>query len=252
MRFFTIEEFIKYPVVTMERRGREKAGSVDDILFDTEQWAVRYFIIDRGMFHSSVLITTPTVEQIDAKSKELVLKINKDSLKEAPEFDPKKPLSRQKEKEIYLYYTYVPYWGGTGYWWNTRSAGSLPVMTGRNETRDELRKTVEEGSSLVQSFTETEGFEVIAGDGAAGEIIDAVCEEDSWVIRYWVVSFEELGDKLISPDWFSEFHWGKGQAVLNLPLESVSKAPDYDPNLEIDRKYEEELYETYKQPKYWP
>jgi sporulation protein YlmC with PRC-barrel domain len=252
MRFFTIEELIKYPVVTMDRKGREKAGSVDDILFDTEKWAIRYFIVDRGLFHSSVLITTPTVDKIDAQENELVLKINKDSLKEAPEYDEKKPLSRQAEKEIYLYYTYVPYWGGTGYWWNTKSAGSLPVMTDRTETREELREDVEEGKSLIQSFTKTEGFGVLSGEEPVGEIVDAVCEEDSWVIRYWVVSFEEEGNKLISPGWFSEFRWKERQALLSLNIAEVAKAPDYDPHLEIDRQYEEKLYDTYKQPKYWP
>jgi hypothetical protein len=40
--------------------------------------------------------------------------------------------------------------------------------------------------------------------------------------------------------------------VLSLSLNDVASAPDYDPDLEIDRKYEEKLYDTYKQPKYWP
>ncbi len=252
MRFFTIKEFIKYPVVTLDRKGREKAGSVEDILFDTEQWVIRYFVINRGMLHHSVLITTPTVEEIDAEKHELVLRINKDSLKEAPEFDSNKPLSRQEEKEVYLYYTYVPYWGGTGYWWNTKSAGSLPIMTERSKTRDSLREDLEEGKSMIQSFRKNEGLKVISEENHVAEITDAVCEEESWVIRYWVVSFDGLGTKLISPDWFSEYRWKEGEAVLTLSLDDVASSPDYDPDLEIDRKYEEKLYDTYKQPKYWP
>ncbi|EQD45734.1 hypothetical protein B2A_09175, partial [mine drainage metagenome] len=101
-------------------------GKVKDFYFDDEAWAVRYLIVDTGSWLSSrkVLISPMSTGKLDPNGKVLPVSITKEQVKNSPNIDTDKPVSRQHELEYLGYYNYPIYWGGAGMW----GGGAYPGM----------------------------------------------------------------------------------------------------------------------------
>ena len=101
-------------------------GHVKDFYFDDEAWVIRYLIVDTGSWLSSrkVLISPIAIGQPDWTAKVLPVSITKEQVKNSPDIDTEKPVSRQHEMSYLGYYGYPYYWGGAGLW----GGGAYPAM----------------------------------------------------------------------------------------------------------------------------
>src|ERR1700728_813580 len=98
-------------------------GSVSDFLFDDETWLVRWLVVDTGNWLSGrkVLLPPSVLGHIDPKNHEFSVGLTMQQVKDAPDVDTERPVSRQMETNIYDYYGWNPYWstapymGGYGY-----------------------------------------------------------------------------------------------------------------------------------------
>ena len=108
-------------------------GHVKDFYFDDEAWVIRYFIVDTGTWLSSrkVLISPVAIGTPDWANKVLPVSITKEQVKNSPDIDTEKPVSRQHEMGYLSYYGYQDYWGGAGLW----GAVSIPSMMGLADSR---------------------------------------------------------------------------------------------------------------------
>ena len=111
-----------------------RIGTVSDFLFDDASWLVRWLVVDTGNWLSGrkVLLPPSALGQLDAKEHEFSVKLTKQQVKDSPEIDTDRPVSRQMETSVYDYYGWSPYWGtgfymgGYGYMPRRRDGVALP------------------------------------------------------------------------------------------------------------------------------
>ena len=105
-------------------------GHVKDLYFDDEAWVIRYLVVDTGPWLSSrkVLISPIAISSPNWTEEILPVSITKEQVKNSPDIDTDKPVSRQHENAYMGYYGYPYYWDGAGLWGGGAYPGML--MTG--------------------------------------------------------------------------------------------------------------------------
>ncbi|RSK28785.1 PRC-barrel domain containing protein [Bacillus sp. HMF5848] len=86
-------------------------GHVSDMIIDDETWEIRYIIVDTNNWlpGKKVLVATDWITDLNWPDKTVTVDIMKDSIKNAPEYDPTEPLSKQDEEKLYHYYNKAEY-----------------------------------------------------------------------------------------------------------------------------------------------
>jgi hypothetical protein len=89
-----------------------EVGHIDDFLVDDDSWAIRYLLADTSNFIGGkwVLISPQWARRVDWNGLTVNLDMNKDHVKNSPEYDPNRPLDRTYEKQLYDYYERPVYW----------------------------------------------------------------------------------------------------------------------------------------------
>jgi hypothetical protein len=244
-------------------------GHVKDFYFDDEAWVVRYLIVETGSWLSSrkVLISPIAIGQSNWADKVLSVSITKEKVKNSPDIDTDKPVSRQHEMQYLGYYDYPYYWGGAGFW----GAGVYPSMmlTGVGlagsgaehlaEQADQARVTREadqheNDDPHLRSGIEVMKYRIEASDGGIGHVQGLLLDEDTWAIRYLIVDTSNwwLGHQvLIAPQWIQNVSWSDRTVVVNLTRQAVKDAPPYDSAVTPNRDEEIGLHKHYERAGYW-
>jgi hypothetical protein len=99
-------------------------GHVKDYYFDDETWVIRYLIVETGVWPSSrkVLISPVAINRPDWSERIIPAAITQEQVRNSPDIDTAKPVSRQHETQYHEYYRYPQYWTGLGVW----GAGAYP------------------------------------------------------------------------------------------------------------------------------
>jgi uncharacterized protein YrrD len=82
-------------------------GHVDDFIVETENWKIRYLIIDTRNWlpgGKDILISPAWIEKIKWSSNLVFIDLKKKSLKESPPYDADKPLDDKFELKLFKYY----------------------------------------------------------------------------------------------------------------------------------------------------
>jgi len=223
-------------------------GHVSDFYFDDEAWVVRYLIVDTGEAprRRKVLISPISIQQPDWTERIFPVHLTCDQVKNSPDIDTDKPVSRQQEMGYLGYYGYGKYWGGGGLW----GAGLYPdiIQAGRQTTRDRGRS--ENGRQRLdnphlRSVNALLRYYVHAKDGDIGHVDGFLLEERTWAIRYLIVNTSNwwLGhDVLIAPEWIKEINWLDSTVSIHLSRLSIKTAPPYDSTTVLDREQETNLH----------
>lgn len=235
-------------------------GHVHDVLFDDRVWLVRYFAVDtrnwlpgRKVVVSPVAFGTP-----DWASQHMPVQLTRQQIKDSPELDAERPVSRQMEEQVAEYFAWPTYWanpGASGRAERGRPASptvaAQPTSTG---TATQARSTAQPGDPNLRSLQEVTGYHIHATDDEIGHVEDLIADDEDWVIRYLVVDTRNWlpGRKvLVSPDWIENVEWASSQVHVDLPRETIKGAPEFDPGAPINREYELRLYDYYGRPRYW-
>jgi len=241
-------------------------GHVTDFYFDDEAWVIRYLVVDTGAWLSSrkVLISPIAIGQPNWAEKLLPVAITKEQVKNSPEIDTEKPVSRQQELQNLEYYGYPYYWVGTGIW----GQGAYPSMMlpsfgsafqGRQmqeahiPTDAEPRRR-EAGDPHLRSCKEVMEYHIHATDGDIGHVQSMLVDEETWAIRYLIVDTSNwwLGHQvLIAPQWIQDVSWPDAKVAVDLTRQAVKNAPPYDPAARLERKQEAGIYKHYSRAGYW-
>ncbi|SFF43868.1 PRC-barrel domain-containing protein [Pedobacter antarcticus] len=226
-------------------------GKVEDFYFDDETWTIRYLVVKTGGWLSGrkVLISPSAVNQPDWENEIFPVNLTQEQIKNSPDIDTDKPVSRQQEIELYSHYAW-PYYGigGVGFY------GGMG-MTGMTETRTPLEESIaasnpdqQTGDPHLRSTSEVKGYQIHATDGEIGEVEDFVMDDNSWTLRFMVVDTGNWfpGKKvLISPRWLTDIQWSNSAVYLDLPVDAVKNSPEYDLFKPIPEVYETDLYTYY-------
>jgi len=98
------------------------------------------------------------------------------------------------------------------------------------------------------------GFAIRAADGELGTVEQFYFDDESWVIRYFVVDTGGwLGGRhvLISPVSVIMLDWGNRRLDVRLTKKQVENSPDIDTDQPISRQHEAEYLGYYGYPSYW-
>ncbi len=244
-------------------------GHVVDFYFDDHAWVIRYCVVDTGSWLASrkVLISPIAIGHPDWMDKILPVSITKAQVKNSPEIDTDKPVSRQHEMDYLGYYGYPYYWGGAGLW----GGGAYPSMlmtgySGLGATRPAVSPEVEEANARAEAARHQDddphlrsckvvmGYHIHATDGDIGHVQGLLVDEETWAIRYLIVDTSNwwLGHQvLLAPQWIAAVSWPEATVSVNLTRQAVKDAPPYDPAAQLDRKRESDIYKHYGRPGYW-
>lgn len=233
-------------------------GDVKDLYFDDETWAIRYLVVDAGSWLSSrkVLISPMAAGKPDWDAKRLPVSLTREQVKDSPDIDTDMPVTRQHESDYFDYYRYPYYWGGTGLW----GRSGYPTMRMPSDVGDAaahadnaVEKTHDQDPHL-RSCNAVAGYHIEASDGEIGHVQGLLVDEDTWAIRYLVVSTSNwwLGhDILVAPQWIERMSWTQRTVVVDLTRDALKKAPHYNAALPLTREMETAVYEHYGHTRYW-
>lgn len=224
-------------------------GKVHEFYFDDESWAIRYFVIDTGTWlrDRKVLISPVTIGKPDYQKKVFPVTISKEQMRNSPEADERKPVSRQHEMDLAAYYGWPMHWTYGGFY------NIAPPPPGY-ETERELKYEEEENDPHLRSTREVAGYHIQAADGEIGHVDDFIVDDGNWSIRYVVVDTRNWlpGRKvLLAPQWISEISWDERKVYTDLLMEEIKNSPEFDPSAPVSKEYEERLYDYYGRSKYW-
>jgi len=241
-------------------------GHVEDFYFDDGAWVIRYLVVDTGTWLSSrkVLISPIAIGHPDSAAKLLPVSITKEQVRNSPDVDTDKPVSRYHESQYLEYYGYPYYWVGTGIW----GQGAYPnmMLPGFATTVQAQRvrtEHVQDGAEVrrlhdsdphLRSCNAVTKYHIHATDGDIGHVAAMLLDEETWAIRYLIVDTSNwwLGHQvLIAPQWIQNVSWPDGKVSVGLTREAVKSAPSYEPADQLDREQEAGIYNYYRRTGYW-
>lgn len=244
-------------------------GHVKDFYFDDKAWVIRYLVVDAGTWLSSrkVLISPIAIGHPQWMEKILPVSITKEQVKNSPDIDTDKPVSRQHEIRYLGYYGYPYYWGGIGLWGGEAYPSMLMTgYSGFGAMPPPLRSEAEEASARAEaaqhqdddphlrSCKAVNGYHIQATDGDIGHVEGFLVDEETWALRYFIVNTSNwwLGHQLlIAPPWIEAVSWADATVSVNLTRQAVKDAPPYDSAAQLDREQEMGIYEHYGRRGYW-
>ena len=129
-------------------------GQVKDMYFDSHEWIVRYLVAHTGvwLFGKDVLISPNALGLISVANESIPVELTQEKIKNAPDIDTARPVSRQQEIAYYDYYGYAPYyWAGYTPWGIMPSPASMaspvsPAMHAAGDASARARRSEAEES----------------------------------------------------------------------------------------------------------
>jgi sporulation protein YlmC with PRC-barrel domain len=246
-------------------------GDVRDLYFDDEGWTIRYLVVEAGSWLSSrkVLISPIAANKPEWANKRLPVSLTREQVKNSPDIDTDMPVTRQHETDHLDHHSYPYYWGGAGLW----GSGGYPNMLmpgyagygSAAATRAELdgaqartdarqRQSRSESDPHLRSYREVVGYHIEALDGEIGQVQGLLVDEESWAIRYLVVSTSNwwLGhDVLVAPQWIQRLNWAKQTVAVDLTRDALKQAPTYDPASPLTPEMEIAVYKHHGRAAHW-
>lgn len=243
-------------------------GHVTNFYFDDEAWVIRYLVIDTGTWLAGrkVLISPIAIGRPNWTERILPVSITKEQVKQSPDIDTEKPVSRQHELGYLSYYGYQHYWGGQDLWGEVPYPSMMmPTHSGILSTPQALLDAQRASAQAEKARHQDEdphlhsckaviGYHIQATDGEIGHVQGLLVQDETWAIRYIVVDTSNwwLGHRvLIAPQWIQKVSWSNTTVSVNLSRQAVKGAPPYDSAAQFDREQEAGIYNHYGRPGYW-
>lgn len=242
-------------------------GTVKDFYFDDDRWVVRYLVVETGTWLNSrqVLISPVSLGVPDHDERVVPVSITREQVKNSPDIDTDKPVSRQHEADYLGYYGYPVYWDSIGIW----GAGGVPgmmlpeaglspsgvgVLEADRAIAADAAAQHRNDDPHLRACESTTGYHIKAQDGEIGHVQGFIVDEQSWQIRYLVVDTSNwwMGHQvLVAPQWIQEVSWADKVVAVNMTRNAIRNAPEWDASLPPDRDQEVEIYKHYDRTGYW-
>jgi hypothetical protein len=224
-------------------------GQVKDLYFDDEEWTIRYLVAGTGFWLSRqhVLISPESLKQPDWENHIFPVGLSQAEVKQSPDVDTTKPISRQQESDVLSYYHWPIYWTSGGLLM-ARDAHRIATLKENKESQPDA----DDVDSHLHSINEVIGYHIRARDGEVGHVEDFIIDDQRWEINYLVVDTRDWlpGRKvLVSPSWIAEVSWPGRQVHVDLTRETIKNSPEYDPSTPINEGYAEQLHSFYSRSK---
>lgn len=237
-------------------------GEIRDCYFDDQAWTIRFFVVETGsqLGGRKVLISPLGIHGLDRKAKSLSASMTQEQVRNSPDVDTRKPVSRQHEVEQFGYYGYPFYWGEENLWgggarpgMSLAGYGSVALPTEPLTTTEfvdaQVRLHRDRGDDPhLRSCRAIERYHIHATDGDIGHVESLLVDDEAWAIRYLVVNTSDwwLGHQmLVAPPWITDISWLDATVSVDLTRQAVKDAPTYDANAPPTDEQERRLFDHY-------
>jgi hypothetical protein len=236
-------------------------GLTKDFYFDDKQWAIRYLVVETGswLFSKRILLSPISIKELNQENKTLTVSISRSQVKNSPDIDSEKPVSRQYEVDYMGYYGYPHYWGNTGLWGSYPSpymmAPGYYSVAPQPDDFDAPDMFADVNAALsrdkdhhLRSSDAVTGYHLDAIDGELGHLQGMLIDIDTWAIRYLIINTSNwwLGHLvLIAPKWIKEVSWPTSKIYVDMTQQQVKDAPTFDPSVPFSLEHEQSLQTHY-------
>lgn len=229
-------------------------GKVKEFYFDDKTWTIRYLVVETGSWFSgkSILLAPESLLKPDWDNQVFPTNLTMQQVKNSPEIDTDKPVSRQQEVELYGYYPWHNYWDG-GLWaggMGTSGMALQPTLPLNQEVHNDANadgKTNEIDLHL-RSTDAIIGYHIKAKDGEIGELEDFLFNDQTWRVTFMEVDTGDWfpGKKvLLATKWINTIDWESSLVIVNVSKEQVENSPEYIPSQVLSDSYEANLLVYY-------
>ncbi len=107
---------------------------------------------------------------------------------------------------------------------------------------------------MLRNLKDLVNYKIGATDGEIGHVKDFYFDDDSWVVRYFVVdagTWLSSRKVLISPISVRQPDWLDRTLPVSITQQQVKASPDIDTDQPVSRQNEEQLLGFYGYPSYW-
>lgn len=230
----SLKELLKFKVHAED----DLFGEISDFYFDDHDWNIRYFVVDTGGWLSGrkVLISPSAAGVPDWLEESIPISLNRVQIENSPPISADRPVSRQHEEAISLYYGWPRYWSAAGI--PMPGLGGLPnngpglpleKMTREGVHIEENREDRLQHNPNLQSMIEVMGYSIAATNGEIGHVEDFLADMDTWQILKLVVNTRNwLPGKHVVIDLrdISEVSWENRRVSVSLSRENVAHSPE--------------------------
>jgi hypothetical protein len=183
-------------------------GVVRNFLFDDISWTIHYLVVDVGTWYQrrDVVLPITTIEQPDWTKRIFHVRLTREQVRDSPDVDTEKPVSRQQEIAM------EQYWGKLACWASANLGGGALIPTHRKyPVRTKENPDLRSALGLVD-------YQVWATNGEIGLLEGFIVDESSWHLGYLDV---KAGDwlfnrsMLIPTQWVKSVSWAECRVNLH-------------------------------------
>lgn len=105
----SVSEVIGYDIECTEG----SLGHVEDLILDTEEWSVRYLVVDTRNWlpgGKKVMLVYDWLTHFSWPERKAFVDLQQDQVRSAPEYDPRAPVNREMEARLFDFYGRPTYW----------------------------------------------------------------------------------------------------------------------------------------------
>jgi uncharacterized protein YrrD len=189
-------------------------GTVRNFLFDDESWKIRYLVVDVGNWlkRRDVVLAISAVEKPDWAHKTFHVRLAREQVRNSPDIDTEKPVSRQQEIAM------RDYWGWVTYWVDKEMSWAAPTPTGVKypiHTKEDQH---------LRSAKDLNGYDVWATDAEIGFLEGFIVDEASWHLGYLNVKCGDWLQRrwvLLPTRWVQAVSWANRRIDLHHTREGI-------------------------------
>jgi hypothetical protein len=203
-------------------------GYISDILFQDNDWKLRWFVINTGswLMGRRILIHPAALGRPDIRERAFSTPLPRAQVEASPEIGSDPPVSMQMYLIPNDYYAYDQSWIGGVY-------GDDGIgLSGGPRSNTGYRQSVANppGDLHLRSLTEVVGYHVHALDGDIGHIEDFLVDDETWMFDYVLVDTKNWGfgnHVLVSLTEVKEFNWSERYVRVELTRYKIKSSPSW-------------------------
>jgi len=204
-------------------------GYVSDILFEDNDWKLRWFVIKTGSWLSGrkLLIHPSALGRPDIRQRAFPVTLMKAEVEANPDINSDPPVALQMDQAQHAYYAYNPMWD-EGY----SGADALGISPGARSSWNsgQTHDVWQAGDPHLRSLAEVAGYHIHALDGDIGHLEDFLVDDESWTIQYAIVNTKNWGfgnHVLVSSAEIKAVNWNERYIRLELTCYAIKSSSSW-------------------------
>jgi sporulation protein YlmC with PRC-barrel domain len=163
-------------------------GHVEQFLIDDASWAIQYIVVDTSNWWGGrrVLVAPSWIRDVSWGDSTVSIDMTRDAIKNSPEYDPVREVSRQYEEGLYSHY------GHAGYWAADRQVKPVGEQTSASAMARFARLDDVGDLEVADDDPDVRTWPVVTSDGIKiGRVEHLIVDRPAMKVRYLEVGLDE-------------------------------------------------------------